>query len=188
MRSIKRAAVIPPVMIICLLISVVASAYPSPSVDLQFKKTELKSGGWEYDYTISNLSEDSSMDLFLFTLFLSPDMSATIIEKPSGWEVLVRPFFASFFPVYANADIAPGSEAHFVLQSIYEVDELSFMAALTNPYDPLHPLLAQGLSHESPPVVTPAPLAPTALLFGSGLITCAAMRRKGGQGNFRAIG
>lgn len=164
--------------ILMLILSVPAGVLAIPSADLLYNETDLGGGWWQYDYTVYNTSDpvgDAGFDLY--DVFISFDSSATYVplSLPGGWDGFDGMGFAEWFSLNPGAppvgtDIDPGGFlGGFSFQIDYEAGNLSFDVYLTNPLDPINPVL---YSETTAPATLPAPVPEpeTIALLGIGLM------------------
>jgi hypothetical protein len=136
-----------------VFLSGTAMVQAGPIASFTFVETDLGGGIWQYDYTLTNLSDpilDGGFDLYSLSLFFDPAAIFSVVSLPYGWEEIDGAGFADVFSIIPGAfpdgfDIAPGTSlAGFRFQFNYRAGILPFQAMFSNPADYENPAFYQG--------------------------------------------
>ena len=142
------------------------SAAAAPIADVQYVATDLGGGLFEYDYTLSNLSDpvaDAGFDAYDLFLTFSPAASIVDSSVPDGWDVIPGAGFVDAFSLTPGAsplgtDVGPGqSLSGFDFTFDSSVGALPFQVTIANPVDPFNPVVVEGTAEaQSTPVPEPS--------------------------------
>jgi hypothetical protein len=170
------------ILTVLILVLISASASAAPIADITFSETSLGGGQWQYDYTLSNLSDpilDAGFDLYEFDFNFSPTAAFTVLSLPFGWDKIDGPGFVQFFSQNPGepplgTDVAPaGSLSGFSIVFDYQPGNLAFASYLADPTDPAIPVVYQGTTTAS---AVPEP--GTFALLASALAAVFCMKKK----------
>jgi hypothetical protein len=174
--------------ILCVGLLVVVEVFQSspataiPMVEISYVERAI-TGGWEYDYTVYNWS-DENLNLWEFQLnFDEPFPVLLSIASPSDYWVYIANLdtqvsFVEFFSTNPGippfgSDIATGTYlGGFSLELGARVTDLAFYATLENPDNP------DGIFYEGFTTAAPVPEPATILLLAAGLGGLGFVRRR----------
>jgi hypothetical protein len=158
-----------------------------PTSQVSYVETQTLDGNWQYNYTFTNLSNDSTADhgYNLFDVTINFDPSAQIlansISSSTGWEYFLVPDSSPLYisidwfsplvgdPPVGVADILPGNSLNgFGFISETRIGSNAFISLLTNPTENPDPIIQNGSTMPTAPVPEPATLL--LMVFGSGVI------------------
>jgi hypothetical protein len=183
-RRIARAALVGSCLA-CLAGAPTADASPIASVD--YVESSPGGGGlFQYDYTVTNLSDpaDAGADIFWLTLSFASSISLVSANTPVNWAVnggagFIDAFSLAIGAAPAGADIGPGQHRagfSFVLDG--QISSSAFEVLFANPADPSNPTVFDGLTTQAPSDPSAVPEPASLLLVGSGIGTFILRRRR----------
>jgi hypothetical protein len=70
--------------VILSLLMFSTSAFSTPSASFMYEETDLKTGWWQYDYTINNTSDNGEY-LYMFLLDFDQTVTAQGLAHPTAW-------------------------------------------------------------------------------------------------------
>jgi hypothetical protein len=172
------------IMAIVFIFLISSMAYAVPFAEFTYVETDLGTGMWQYDYTLTNASDpiaDAGYDLYDVWFEFDSAATFTVLSLPSNWDLIDGSGFGESFSLYfgtppIGSDIAPGeSLSGFSFLFDYQAGALPFEATFVDPTDFFTPIITNGNSSLS---ATPAPEPTTLLLVGIGLVGIAGFRKK----------
>jgi hypothetical protein len=173
-RRIARAALVG-ACLACLGSAPTADASPIASVD--YVESSLGGGLFQYDYTVTSLSDpaDAGEDIFWLTLSFASSISLVSDDTPVDWAVnggagFIDAFSLAIGAAPVGADIGPGQHLggfSFVLDG--QIGSSAFQALFANPADPFNPTVFDGLTTQAPTAPGEVPEPASLLLVGSGV-------------------
>lgn len=166
-----------------------ATAYAVPLANLSYQETSLGGGLWQYDYTLSNLSGPGYGGLYDAFFFFDPAFTMSIAALPGGWDGFGGNGFGEVYAMdpAGSDDILPGASLggfSFIFDA--PVGSIDFEALFTNPFDPLNPEVAPGVTVQAN-AAAPVPEPSTMLLVVTGVIGLAAFRMVKSEGGQKGL-